>query len=215
MYIELSHCPSLCLHDVVSCSFTVGVLFIKEIQWLRPFTSKQYYQIHFLVWKLLFSEILFPYGRINNKLALIQIMAWCQKDGKPLSEPMMAGLLCSGIILGVGSANERWRYNVMLSPIGWAHTQNGPYKRTHLSWKCNNFYILWFVAKKNISEPYLTVWWKLCWSLCLPQVSRAWRNNYIPLCMWDVITYPCPRYELLAPNTSSLMLLYVMITVIC
>ena len=24
-------------------------------------------------------------------------------------------------------ANERWRYILMLSPIGWAHTQNDPY----------------------------------------------------------------------------------------
>ena len=30
----------------------------------------------------------------------------------------------SGIILGMGSANERLHYNVMLSLIGWAHIQN-------------------------------------------------------------------------------------------
>ena len=30
------------------------------------------------------------------------------------------------IILGMGSAGERWRYNVMLPLIGWAHTQNNP-----------------------------------------------------------------------------------------
>ena len=27
---------------------------------------------------------------IDNNLALVQIMAWCQTDDKPLSEPMMA-----------------------------------------------------------------------------------------------------------------------------
>ena len=32
----------------------------------------------------------------------------------------------SGIILGMGSANERWCYSVMSSLIGWAHTQNDP-----------------------------------------------------------------------------------------
>ena len=32
-----------------------------------------------------------------------------------------------GIILGMGSANERWRYIVMSSLIGWAHTQNDPW----------------------------------------------------------------------------------------
>ena len=29
-----------------------------------------------------------------------------------------------GIILGMGSANERWCYIITLSPIEWAHTQN-------------------------------------------------------------------------------------------
>ena len=33
----------------------------------------------------------------------------------------------SGIILGVGSANERRRYNVTLSLIGWTHAQNDPW----------------------------------------------------------------------------------------
>ena len=32
----------------------------------------------------------------------------------------------AGIILGMGLASERWRYNVMSSLIGWAHTQNDP-----------------------------------------------------------------------------------------
>ena len=34
---------------------------------------------------------------------------------------------CTGIILSMGSANERRRYNVTSSLIGWAHTQNGPW----------------------------------------------------------------------------------------
>ena len=34
----------------------------------------------------------------------------------------------SGIILGMGSANERQRYNVTPSLISWAHTQNDPWK---------------------------------------------------------------------------------------
>ena len=28
--------------------------------------------------------------------------------------------------LGMGAANERWRYNVTSSLIGWAHIQNDP-----------------------------------------------------------------------------------------
>ena len=32
----------------------------------------------------------------------------------------------TGIILGMGSANERWCYNVPSPLTGWAHTQNDP-----------------------------------------------------------------------------------------
>ena len=32
----------------------------------------------------------------------------------------------AGIILYMRPANERWRYTVTLSLIGWAHTQNDP-----------------------------------------------------------------------------------------
>ena len=32
-----------------------------------------------------------------------------------------------GIILCLGSANERWRYLITSSLIGWAHTQNDPW----------------------------------------------------------------------------------------
>ena len=31
-----------------------------------------------------------------------------------------------GIVLGMSSANERRRYNVTTSLIGWAHTQDDP-----------------------------------------------------------------------------------------
>ena len=32
----------------------------------------------------------------------------------------------NGIILGMGSVSERWRYNVTSSLIAWANTQNDP-----------------------------------------------------------------------------------------
>ena len=34
----------------------------------------------------------------------------------------------AGITLGMGSFNERRRYNVTIFIIGWAHTQNDPWK---------------------------------------------------------------------------------------
>ena len=38
--------------------------------------------------------------------------------------------------------------------------------------------------------------------LCQKQLSRAGISNYIPQYQWDVITYPCPWYLLLAQHSS-------------
>ena len=38
--------------------------------------------------------------------------------------------------------------------------------------------------------------------LCQKQVSKAGRSNYIPQYLWDVITFPCPWYLLLAQHSS-------------
>ena len=50
------------------------------------------------VWILINISLKFvPKGQINNIPALVQIMAWCRPDDKPLSEPMMvrlAGHIC-------------------------------------------------------------------------------------------------------------------------
>ena len=47
--------------------------------------------------------------------SLVEAIDWC-----------MFGTEAWGIILGMRSANERRRYNVMLSLIDWVHTQNEP-----------------------------------------------------------------------------------------
>ena len=49
----------------------------------------------------------------------------CLDNGFYTPENMMP-LTSTGIILSMGSANERWCYNVMSSFIGWTHTQNDP-----------------------------------------------------------------------------------------
>ena len=53
--------------------------------------------MHFLEGKCVnFSKIplkFVPKVRINSIPALVQIMAWCRPDNKPLSEPMMVSLL--------------------------------------------------------------------------------------------------------------------------
>ena len=51
-----------------------------------------------------FSEIslkFIPKGSINNKPALVQIMAWCQTGDKPLSEPMTTFYWCMYPSLGL------------------------------------------------------------------------------------------------------------------
>ena len=41
--------------------------------------------------------------------------------------------------------------------------------------------------------------------VCRRQVSRAWISNDIPEYLWDVITYPCPRYMPLAQKSSFIL----------
>ena len=41
------------------------------------------------------------------------------------------GLQITGIILCMHPANERWRYSVMPSPIGWVHTQDDPWDKQY------------------------------------------------------------------------------------
>ena len=55
----------------------------------------------------------------------------------PNMEHSYASFRCSsGIILGMGSTNERWRYNVTSSLIGRAHTQNDQCSLLGWRWKC-------------------------------------------------------------------------------
>ena len=45
---------------------------------------------------------------------------------KNLTALLVMSAMYSGIILWMHPANERWRYIVTLSLIGWVHTQNDP-----------------------------------------------------------------------------------------
>ena len=54
------------------------------------------------------------------------------------------GLRYAWIILGMGSANEKWSYNVTRSLIGWASLQNDP-------WVC----WLHLIGNKSSSKPML------------------------------------------------------------
>ena len=103
------------------------------------------------VWISIIVSLKFvPKGPIYNIPALVQIMAWRRPGDKPLFETMMVRLLThicvirpqwvntlrtkqtvailqmaslqTGLILGLHPANERRRYFVTKSLIGWAQT---------------------------------------------------------------------------------------------
>ena len=64
-------------------------------------------------------------------------------------------LSCPGVILGMGSANERWRYNVTSSLIGLAHAQNGP-------WSCWCQLWVWICCIHSTWPTF-----KLDWTSCI------------------------------------------------
>ena len=123
------------------------------------------------------------------------------------------------IILGMGSGNERRRYFVTTSFIGWAYTQSNPCRYVFPSCLSLSLGISHIVMSQlsscraswhhtqnlptqivhafllrlypySISRP-TSVKWEL---VCHKHVLRAGTSNYIPWILWDVISCPCPWY---------------------
>ena len=64
---------------------------------------------------------------LSHKINVFFIYDFVLLDKKPLLIQMMTrSRTSSGIILCMRPVNERWRYNVTSSLIGWAHKQNDP-----------------------------------------------------------------------------------------
>ena len=61
-------------------------------------------------------------GWIDSKSPLVHTMAWWLTSGNPLPEWILIKIPDTGLILGLCPANERRRYKVTPSLIGWAHT---------------------------------------------------------------------------------------------
>ena len=57
---------------------------------LQMIFSNQFFLYESCIILIQISLKFVPKGSINNKPALVQIMAWHQTGNKPLSEPMMA-----------------------------------------------------------------------------------------------------------------------------
>ena len=72
---------------------------------------------HMLLWSI---KYLFITLVIEYELLVIKIKIF---ESRTFSKTVK-----SGIILCMCPANERWRYSVTSSLIGWAHTQNDPYE---------------------------------------------------------------------------------------
>ena len=85
----------------------------------------------------------------------------------------------AGIILGMGSANERWRYNVTSPVISWAHTQNDPCtwefynkkrKMRHL-WEMRHCF--WWRSNRHICVRTSTDMTLFCYWVCMWS-TRLW-----------------------------------------
>ena len=66
---------------------------LNSLPWRKwPPFCRQHFQMHFHEWKVCISILIslrfVPKGPIDNKSALVQVMAWHQKGDTPLSEPM-------------------------------------------------------------------------------------------------------------------------------
>ena len=86
---------------------------------LNPHISLPDEQRFFIIdlWTLCFREIM----NCNEEIQLLAVSVLCW-----ISVLHVFCVHALGIIPGIGSANERRRYNVTSSHIGWARTQNGP-----------------------------------------------------------------------------------------
>ena len=117
----------------------------------------------------------------------------------------------SGIILCMGPANERWRYNLTSSLIGWMHIQNDP-------WGIQ----LWS------NDPILgfhefIIWYWGNWPLTLDQWPQG-RNVYftyywygyvwIPLIPNDPEEFYSNSYETLNENSYKIPCTYLSVNVI-
>ena len=82
-------------------------------------------------------------------------------------------LIAPGIILCIRPANERRRYNVNSSLIGWAYTQNDPCSSQPVSHQAINMWTnndLWHGPLAfNIIENWIQ---KFIWKCCLPNVDH-------------------------------------------
>ena len=108
----------------------------------------------------------------------------------------------SGLILCMRPANERWCYNVTSSLIGWAHSQNGPWRWTKTtSWWPTSFtqsiLLICHWNKTGLDRENLVIGWliwptdpKSLWNsrpqtcTCSQRLSKHWAKLWSN--QWDM-----------------------------
>ena len=118
-------------HDVIQCHL-LSYFYMAYVEW--------FYHLYF-----------------NVSLTVGYIVYMCEHISKNKTQQnrvhVLWDIVCmqnQGIILGMGSASERRRYNVTSSLIGCAHNRNDPCKWFHYK---NAFRNQWCEPKINIINP--------------------------------------------------------------
>ena len=128
-----------------------------------------------------------PKGQINNIPALVQIMAWCRRGDKPLSEPMMIILMTHICVTRPKWVNYTFLTEVICSdypPIPNAKiTQHFDSTGQHVSIECKPGYQ--FHDDSQIRSSYCST--KGTWSGNIPKCERKNSSSYlVPLLLTEI-----------------------------
>ena len=102
------------------------------------------------------------------------IMGWWHFTNLPIQLDFSSAV--AGIILCMCPSNERWRYNVTPSLIGWLHTENDPYSDRMLS-----MYSVELTGIKRRHTPYMVPPWPAILGVAATSHMGGGRSD---LCMW-------------------------------
>ena len=139
-----------------------------------PF-RRRHFQVHFREWKCLnlieISLKFVPKGLINNIPALVQKMAWRHPGDKPLSEPMMEGLLTHICVTRPQWVNGFSTRRVDMECIMTSSNGNIFRVTGHL---CGEFTgPRWIPAQRPVTRSFV-VFFDLSLNKCLSKQSWGW-----------------------------------------
>ena len=120
--LKISH------HNILKVKITCHLYVNKQYMYFLRVIYGSYLAVHHkmnavIITVTIFQLICVPFEVEQHRVT------WVQSKNNCLSFVMSKCIFwrhISEIILGMGSTNGRWRYNVTSSLIGWVHTQNDP-----------------------------------------------------------------------------------------